>query len=801
MSSPKPSVTPLHPAPSPGFSHPTSAQGDASVLGEMATRIRQFDWSTTPLGPSSQWPSHLAATVDLMLGHGFPMIVLWGPELIQLYNDSYAEVMGDKHPEGLGMPTRECWPEVWQINGPIYDRVWQGETLTYADKLYPLARRNGQVENTWLTLTYNPLRGPDGRIDGVLVTLFETTAAHLARAERERAERERRESEERLALAFQVLPVGVCLVDLEGRVQMANEVMRSYLPGPLASLQDPGNTARWQGFDEEGQLLAPDQFPAARALRGETVVPGREFLHLHEDGRQSWTRVASAPLRDASGEVTAVFSTVVDIDGLKRSAEALRANEERFQQFAAASSDVLWIREAQLFDAEMVTAGFDTMFGLPREEVMGPLRAWASLVVPEDRDALFEHLEQVRNGQSGVLEYRIQRRSDGVFRWIRDTAFPLYDGDGQLSRVAGIASDITETRRLAEHQGVLVAELQHRVRNLMAMISSIVWRTQATVDSVSDYAQRLSGRLMSLARTQALLTRAANVGVDLRKLVEEELAAVAPQPGAFSLEGPEVTMPPKAAEVLSLALHELAINALKHGAFARADGHVTVRWTRELQAEQPWLRLHWDERHPPVPGSTPPARRGFGSALVEERVPYELAGQGRIEHGPGGVSALIAFPLRGRDSILQTDAPRQAGIHGGELDLGGEVQWQGLNVLVVDDDYYQAQDLATALRSTGATVVGPYGDLAQTRQALDRHRPDMAVVDVNLGQGATGELMTALAATGIPFVVVTGYDASALPVGVHPRWRLQKPVSPREVLRALAGAWDEALAEAPHTLL
>ncbi len=155
---------------------PPSLQAHARHDG-MAARIARHDWSGTPLGAIEQWPPHLRATVDLMLAHGFPMIVLWGEQLVQLYNDGYAEILADKHPGGLGQPTRECWPEVWHINGPIYQRVWQGETITYEDKLYPLARR-GRLEDVWFTITYSPIRGEDGCINGVLVTMFETTAAH-----------------------------------------------------------------------------------------------------------------------------------------------------------------------------------------------------------------------------------------------------------------------------------------------------------------------------------------------------------------------------------------------------------------------------------------------------------------------------------------------------------------------------------------------------------------------------------------------------------------------------------------------
>ncbi len=153
--------------------------------GEMARRIRELNWAGTPLGPIVDWPQSLRSFVDLALACRFPMIVLRGEELIQIYNDGYCDLMGEKHPEGLGQPTRECWPEVWHINEPIYARVWGGETVTVEDGLYPL-NRHGRVEDAYFTLCYSALRGESGAVAGVLVTVFETT--ERVEAERKKAE-------------------------------------------------------------------------------------------------------------------------------------------------------------------------------------------------------------------------------------------------------------------------------------------------------------------------------------------------------------------------------------------------------------------------------------------------------------------------------------------------------------------------------------------------------------------------------------------------------------------------------------
>ncbi|WP_238191403.1 HWE histidine kinase domain-containing protein [Methylobacterium frigidaeris] len=123
-------------------------------------------------------------------------------------------------------------------------------------------------------------------------------------------------------------------------------------------------------------------------------------------------------------------------------------------------------------------------------------------IVPEDRDVALRHLEHARRGETAVHEFRIRRPSDGAFRWITNTDFPLRD-NGDIPRVGGIAEDVTEARLAAEHSAVLLAELQHRVRNIMAMIRSATWRTGEQAASVPEYAELMIGRLLALARPGA----------------------------------------------------------------------------------------------------------------------------------------------------------------------------------------------------------------------------------------------------------------------------------------------------------
>lgn len=148
---------------------------------DMAALIAARDWRSTPLGPFEAWPQSLKTVVDVVLHSPLPMIVLWGPSLIQIYNAGYAHICHTKHPAALGQATQDCWPEVWDFNGPIYDAVRRGEVRSF-ERQRLTTTRSGQAEDAWFDLTYSPVRDEAQRIAGVLVTVVESTQ-HVLLAE------------------------------------------------------------------------------------------------------------------------------------------------------------------------------------------------------------------------------------------------------------------------------------------------------------------------------------------------------------------------------------------------------------------------------------------------------------------------------------------------------------------------------------------------------------------------------------------------------------------------------------------
>jgi len=529
--------------------------------GEMARCIRAFNWSGTPLGALDNWPSSLRSTVDLLLPHGFAMIALWGTDLIQIYNDGYRKLMGPKHPAGLGQPTRDCWPEVWHINKPIYDRVWEGETFTLEDALYPLAR-SGAPEEIWLTLTYSPLRLERGEVAGILVTIVETTERHVADERRTRSEAALRESEARLAAVLEVLPVGVGVTDADGRVVMSNAGMRRFMPTGILPSRDRQRIGQWKACGPDGGPLAPEDFPAARGLRGERTVPGLKMLYRDDEGEEVWTSVAAVPLRDEEGGITGQVTVVSDIDAIQRSAEALRESEVRLRALVTAGSYSTYRMSADWEELlQLEGAGF--LADTPKPSV-----SWLNLYIePADRPKVLAAIRDAAQRKGTFeLEHRV-RRSDGRIGWTLSRAVPIFDRQGEIVEWFGAASDITDRReaearlrelnetlesRVAERTekllqaeaalrqsqkmeavGKLTGGVAHDFNNLLTIIRSSIdllrrpnvpedrrkWYLDAVSDTV-DRAARLTGQLLAFARRQALKPEVLNVADRLRGVAD-----------------------------------------------------------------------------------------------------------------------------------------------------------------------------------------------------------------------------------------------------------------------------------------
>ncbi|TAI65467.1 chemotaxis protein CheB [Bradyrhizobium sp. Leo170] len=207
--------------------------------------------------------------------------------------------------------------------------------------------------------------------------------------------------------------------------------------------------------------------------------------------------------------------------------------------------------------------------------------------------------------------------------------------------------DVTAITRAEERQRLLLAELQHRVRNTLGVIRSIARRSAETSSSVDEYAAHLDGRLNAFARTQALVIRDPEGGVDLEYLVIEELLGYNAREGEqLRVSGPQVRFQSKAAETFALALHELATNALKYGALSQPSGRIEISWRIDEAVNPPRLVFDWRERN--GPSVAPPPRKGFGTELLERTLAFEFKGQTMMMFNAGGLHCTIIIPLSRR---------------------------------------------------------------------------------------------------------------------------------------------------------
>ena len=310
--------------------------------GRVGALMRAHDWSTSPLGPPESWPQSLRTVVALLLHSRFPMFVAWGPELGFLYNDSYAEILGAKHPAALGRRFQEIWSEIWSDISPLIDAAMAGEA-TYREDLPLLMNRKGYDEQTWFTFSYSPVRGDTGAVAGMFCAVSETTEKVLA-------ERALREREAQLRALNQTL---------ERRVSEAlaeRNVLADIVEGTNAFVQVAGLDYRWLAINKAAaseferifgvrpkagdnmlDLLADQpehrrevEAVWGRALRGEEFTLTQEFGDPARDRRSYEMRFST--LHDADGRRIGAYQFVYDVTDRLRDSERLRQAEAALRQ-------------------------------------------------------------------------------------------------------------------------------------------------------------------------------------------------------------------------------------------------------------------------------------------------------------------------------------------------------------------------------------------------------------------------------------------------------------------------------------
>ena len=658
--------------------------------GEMGDRIRRHDWSATPLGPIATWPHELRSALTIGLGSCASIGVLCGSEFILLYNDHWAALIGDKHPFSLGRPAQAVFPEIWATIVPALTQVLTtGEPFGVENQRLPLDRR-GVVDASWFDVTVSPVRDDAGKTLGIFVIAAETTDRILAETSRRDGARQHRDGDELAApLAGIAHSEGSIRTRSDARAEIrarkdAQERLRAseaFLRRVLASSEDcikvlsldghlelmSEGGQRSRGSTDTTSLLGrfwPDLFvPADRDKAREAIANAASGRNSRFEGRTPrgtdepcWWDSIVTPIPGADGAPEKLLALSRDISERRRAGERVAKSEQRFRSLLEGIPQLVWQARGS-GDWTWASPQWTTYTGL--SDVSSRAQGWLAALHPDDRVVAVAAWERAQGTSSLDVEYRIRRADGGGYRWFTTHAKPLPDGTGGEAEWLGASTDIHELRSLQDRQEALVAELQHRTRNLITVIRVIAVRTLRTSATQDEFWARCDDRLRALSRVQDLLARGREHDVTLEELVRAELDVLARAAGdeRIAISGPVVALRRSAVQTLALALHELATNALKHGALASPAGRLNVTWqVRELEGDGRHLVVRWTERNlDPHRDGWSATRRGYGRELLERSLPYQLDARTSYELDEDGVRCVIDLPLEPRRAARDAD--------------------------------------------------------------------------------------------------------------------------------------------------
>lgn len=402
--------------------------------------------------------------------------------------------------------------------------------------------------------------------------------------------------------------------------------------------------------------IHPDDQPHVRDVIDQAIRTKGVFELEHRvkraDGSWGWTLSRAVPILDAMGEIKEWFGAASDVTARKEAEATLREGEQRFRMLLEGIPQLVW-RAIDRGRWSWASPQWTEFTGQAEQDSHG--WGWLDMVHPDDREAARAAWDRTVSTGSFSVEYRLRMIADGRYRWFATRATPVRNEAGEVVEWLGTSTDVDDLRQLQRQQQILLGELQHRVRNSLAVIRSIARRTAETSDSVEQLSMHLEGRLDAFARIQSAFTSNPTGGLDLQTIVIDELMAHIVWEGEHShVEGPAIRLQPKAGETLALAFHELASNAVEHGALTVPHGMVRVSWRVEAgNGGQDQLVIGWDEDRPGSPLSLP-THRGFGTDLLECTLAYELDAETSLDFRPSGLFCTIAMPLT-------SDIARQAG--------------------------------------------------------------------------------------------------------------------------------------------
>lgn len=544
--------------------------------------------------------------------------------------------------------TGERFPLTQSLSGKA---ILDGDLIAIADVTSDPRVRHGAYDDTFVkSLAVAPIGSPQptaalcaywatsGPIAEETLHALQTLAGAAATAiENGRMFEALVASERRFRNLFQGSPIGIAIYHAESRaVPDVNDTMLA-----LAGMtRREFETGAWDFI----RATAPECVRRDELAREEVRATGRlapyEKIYLHRDGRRIPALMTAAPLDADSGSSIVVAQ---DLSAVKTAEAALARSEAVLRGITETVREAFYTLE---FGAEgpsvaYISTAFEDIWGRSRESLVAEPMSFLDAVHREDRPRVEAAVARQQQGRETETEYRIID-PEGREKWIFDRAYPVTNDSGEVIKVIGVAEDITARKHSAMRAELIAQEMDHRARNLMTIVRGIIGQTLRSQPVPESLAETLLGRLTALSAAHKAIMRHNWAHAAMPDLVALALEPFEARASRISAEGPDLQLAPQIGLILALALHELATNALKHGALSVPAGLVSLSWESCAISDQPAFRMLWRETGgPAVAGRS--ARTGFGTNLLEQGMLW-YGGETVLDFAPSGLEAQLLLP-------------------------------------------------------------------------------------------------------------------------------------------------------------
>jgi PAS domain S-box-containing protein len=629
--------------------------------GAMGGRIAAHDWSATSLGPIADWPPELVTSLSICLSCPSPTVIYWGADHCMFFNDAWTQIPGGAGPALLGRSADIAYAYAWAIFGPRCIAAERSGLGTVIPDLKIPYRSDGRVRDTYWDYSITPIVGGDGRVLGLFNQGLETTprVASLARAALiiEFGERVRRAAspQEVLSIGLDLLGrrlgvarVGYAEIDDVAGIARAERCWTDGRLGELTgsfALDSFGRTirnvlARGEVYQIDDVASDP-RLTAAHRDRYADLSTGAELivpiltrsglvasLYAHDPGPHPWEEQQIGTMRRMAERISQEVART-------RSELQMRDSEQRYRLIFEQAQDMIFTADLdQRITA--ANAACAVAVDVQGQQLIG--RRLSEFLHPDDGRMSSAMLAQkLRHGGTTKYEVRLTRPGGGEMR-VEVNSTLATDADGRPNGLHGIARDITERRAFEDRQAALIDELNHRVKNTLALVQGLALQSFRAGREASEAQDVFQHRLATLASAHDLLTRSRWEGASFDDLARAAVGHYNDPDGRLAIDGPSFRLLPKAAVSLVLVLNELATNAAKYGALSCPAGRVSVGWA----LADGLLRIEWREEGGPP--ARAPERRGFGLRMIERALANDLAARVDMDFAETGFRLAVEAP-------------------------------------------------------------------------------------------------------------------------------------------------------------